>query len=91
MHEIRYFGDSGFHWREGCICTKLDLPQVHTLIHPHSWVITDRGWQDVLRAHADDLNGRLTAEMEAYITSVEEYLQNREHLDRERAERNGAQ
>jgi len=87
VREMPYFGDSGFHWREGCVCTKLDLPQLHTLIHPHSWTIWDRAWQDVLRAHADDLSGRMREEMERYIASVEVYLENRERLDREREER----
>lgn len=88
VREIPYFGDSGFHWREGCICTKLGVhDQLHTLIHPHSWVVSDRGWQDVLRWHAGDLNGRLTAEMETYVAEVEEYLKNRARLDREREER----
>ncbi len=85
---IPYFGDSGFHWREGCVCQRFgQLPQLHTLIHPHSWVIYDRSWQDVLRAHANDLSGRLEAEMEAYIASVEVYLQNRARIDREREDR----
>ncbi len=86
---IPYYGDSGFRWREGCICTKFDKPQVHTLIHPHSWVIDDRPWQDVLRAQTHDLAERLDGEMERYITSVEEYLENRARIDRERAERYG--
>ncbi len=89
VREIPYFGDSGFHWREGCICTKLDRekrPQLHTLIHPHSWTKWDRPWQDVLRAHASDLNAQVMGEMEAYITSVEEYLEKRTELDRAREE-----
>jgi hypothetical protein len=88
VREIPYFGDSGFHWREGCICTKLDRaarPQLHTLIHPHSWTVSDRGWQDVLRRHAGDLSARLAQEMEDYIASVEEYLVNRAAIDRARA------
>lgn len=89
VREIPYFGDSGFHWREGCICTKLHHPQLHTLIHPHSWVISDRAWQDVLRAHATDLSARLHADMEAYVSSVEEYLANRSRLDAEREARYG--
>jgi hypothetical protein len=87
VREIPYFGDSGFHWREGCVCTKFDLPQVHTLIHPHSWVRDGRSWQDVLRAHALDLAGRMQDEMERYIASVEVYLQNRAELDRQRQAR----
>ena len=87
VREIPYFGDSGFHWREGCICKKLDLPQLHTLIHPHSWTVSGRDWQDVLRAHAGDLSDRLTGEMERYIGSVEEYLANRAELDRAREAR----
>ena len=87
VREIPYFGDSGFHWREGCVCTKLHHPQLHTLIHPHSWVRDARPWQNVLRAHANDLAGRLRAEMEAYVAHVEQYLANRAELDRARAER----
>lgn len=87
VQQIPYFGDSGFHWREGCVCTKLAHRQLHTLIHPHSWVRDGRGWQDVLRAHAQDLGGRLGAEMERYIASVEVYLQRRAELDRQRAAR----
>jgi hypothetical protein len=87
VREIPYFGDSGFHWREGCICTKFHLPQLHTLVHPHSWVRDERSWQDVLRQHADDLNGRLTDEMRRYIDEVEVYLANRKELDQARAER----
>jgi hypothetical protein len=82
VHDVAYFGDSGFHWREGCVCTKIDRHrQIHTLIHPHSWVIGNRPWQDVLRAHAAELGGRIAAEMEGYIVSVEEYLENRARLD----------
>lgn len=87
VRDMPYFGDSGFHWREGCVCTKFHLPQVHTLIHPHSWVRDARPWQDVLRAHAADLAGRMSEEMERYIASVEVYLANRAELDRQRAER----
>jgi hypothetical protein len=90
VHDIPYFGDSGFHWREGCVCTKFDLPRLHTLIHPHSWTIWDRSWQDVLRAHAEDLSGRLRDDMEEYIRSVEVYLSNRAEIDRKRVERYGA-
>lgn len=84
VRDIPYFGDSGFHWREGCICTKLDLPRLHTLIHPHSWTIHGRDWQDVLRAHAAELSQRLSEEMERYIGSVENYLSNRAELDKAR-------
>lgn len=87
VHDIPYFGDSGFHWREGCVCTKFGLHQLHTLIHPHSWVLWDRPWQEVLRAHAKDLSGRLESEMEDYIDSVEVYLANRREIDRKRVER----
>lgn len=88
VREIPYFGDSGFRWREGCICTKLGVhDRLHTLIHPHSWVISDRSWQEVLRKHASDLATRLEDEMEGYIEEVAEYLARREELDREREER----
>ena len=88
VREIPYFGDSGFHWREGCVCTKLGQHErLHTLIHPHSWTISDRPWQDVLRAHATDLSGRIEEETETYIREVESYLSQREQLDREREER----
>jgi hypothetical protein len=85
VRDIPYFADSGFHWREGCICTKLGRhPKIHTLIHPHSWTIAGVKWQDVLRRHAEDLTARLRDQMEAYIASVEEYLRRRPELDRER-------
>ena len=84
VRDIPYFGDSGFHWREGCVCTKFDLPRLHTLIHPHSWVRDQRGWQDVLRDHAEDLSRRLCAEMEDYVAEVEEYLAHRAELDEAR-------
>ena len=84
VREMPYFGDSGFHWREGCVCTKFDLPRLHTLIHPHSWVRDQRPWQDVLRVHAEDLARRLRMEMEDYIVEVEEYLARRTELDEAR-------
>jgi hypothetical protein len=87
VRDIPYFGDSGFHWREGCVCTKFAHRQVHTLIHPHSWVRDERSWQDVLRAHAVDLGGHITAEIEAYVAHVEHYLARRADLDREREQR----
>ncbi|MFO1078709.1 MAG: hypothetical protein U1E73_13375 [Planctomycetota bacterium] len=89
VRDVAYFGDSGFHWREGCICTKFDRPRVHVLIHPHSWVRDGRPWQDVLRAHAEALGQRITAEMEAYVAHVEDYLARRAELDRARAQRYG--
>jgi len=89
VRDIPYFGDSGFHWREGCVCTKLDRPRLHTLIHPHSWVRPDGAWQEALRHHARDLGGRLADEMEAYVASVEDYLARRVELDAARAARYG--
>jgi len=90
VRDIPYFGDSGFHWREGCVCTKFDRRQLHTLIHPHCWVRDGRAWQDVLRAHAADLSGRLGREMEDYVAEVERYLARRADLDRERESRYGS-
>jgi len=87
VRDIPYFGDSGFHWREGCVCTKFHHRQLHVLIHPHSWVRDERPWQDVLRAHAAELSGRLAAEMESYVAHVEQYLARRSDLDREREQR----
>jgi hypothetical protein len=85
VRAIPYFADSGFHWREGCICTKLDAhPRIHTLIHPHSWMRPPGDWRDALRSHANDLAGRLRAGMETHIQSVESYLARRDRLDRER-------
>lgn len=91
VRDLPYFGDSGFHWREGCVCTKLHLPRLHTLIHPHSWVRDERCWQDVLRAHVQDLSTRMHAEIETYVRDVESYLARRPELDRRRRElENGA-
>lgn len=88
VRDLPYFGDSGHHWREGCICTKLgEHERLHTLIHPHAWTVWGKEWPEVLRAHADDLAARLRAEMEAYVEEVRVYLANRQRLDREREER----
>lgn len=89
VRQIPYFGDSGFHWREGCVCTKFHHPRLHTLIHPHSWVRDARPWQQVLHAHAADLNGRLSAAMTDYVAHVEDYLRRRHELDQQRASRYG--
>ncbi len=90
VRDMPYFGDSGFHWREGCVCTKLGgREQIHTLIHPHSWVRPDGAWQDALRAHADDLGQRLREDMADYIREVEVYLENRVRLDAERERKYG--
>ena len=88
VRDVPYFGDSGFHWREGCVCTKLgEHDRLHTLIHPHSWVVSGKPWQDVLRHYAADLSQRLHGEMEQYIADVEVYLKDHPRLDREREER----
>jgi hypothetical protein len=87
VRDIPYFGDSGFHWREGCVCTKFHHRQLHTLIHPHSWVRDGRPWQDVLTAHARDLAGRVHGAMAAYVDHVEDYLARRADIDRERERR----
>jgi hypothetical protein len=87
VHDIPYFGDSGHHWREGCICTKLGhLPRIHVLIHPHAWM-SEGPWRERLRAWSADLGRRLATEMEAYIGEVERYLEQRAQLDRERRAR----
>jgi hypothetical protein len=88
VREIPYFGDSGFTWREGCVCTKLGVHErLHTLVHPHSWVISGRPWQAVLRQHAKDQAAWVGRAMESYIVELEEYLANRERLDQEREAR----
>mgnify|MGYP001610119665 CR=1 FL=1 len=85
VRDIPYFGDSGFHWREGCVCTKLHHRRLHTLIHPHSWMHTGGAWQEVLRRHARDLGAHVADEMERYVVEVEQYLAQRAELDRARA------
>jgi hypothetical protein len=88
VREMPYFGDSGFHWREGCIITKLGLhEQIHTLIHPHSWTRSGMAWQDVLRLHATELGDRCARWMQGYIEHVEDYLAKRPQIDREREQR----
>lgn len=88
VRHMPYFGDSGHHWREGCICTKLGQhEQLHTLIHPSSWIFAGQPWQQVLRDNAAALNGRLSEAMEDYIHEVGVYLANRERLDAERRAR----
>lgn len=88
VRDIPYFGDSGHHWREGCICRKLGVHRrLHTLIHPHAWTVSDRPWPQVLLAHAEDLNGRLSAEMDDYVAHVRDYLASRARIDAEREAR----
>lgn len=87
VRDIPYFGDSGFHWREGCVCKKLDHRRLHTLIHPHSWMHAGGSWQDILRGHARDLGTHVAQEMERYVVEVEQYLARRGELDRARAAR----
>lgn len=87
VRDIPYFGDSGFHWREGCICQHFHHRQLHTLIHPHSWVRDARPWQDVLHEHANDLARELTQQMTDYVQHVTQYLEQRAELDRVRAQR----
>ena len=86
--DMKYFGDSGFHWREGCICTKIgEFPQIHTLIHPGSWVREPLPWQEVLREQGRKAATKVTDDMECHIASQVEYLANRERLDEERRRR----
>ena len=86
--DMPYFGDSGFHWREGCVCTKIGrYPQIHTLIHPHSWDRDPIPWQDVLRQWGRRQAERACQVMEEHIRQQEEYLANRKRLDAERRAR----
>ncbi len=85
---MKYFGDSGFHWREGCVCSKIGkFDQIHTLIHPSSWDRPALPWQDVLRNCASLSAAKLKQDMEDHITSQVDYLANRKRLDEERRAR----
>lgn len=80
--DIKYFADSGHHWREGCICTKIGrFPQIHTLIHPHAWVFGPLPWREVLERHLAVAAARMSDEMKAYVALVEGYLASRPAID----------
>lgn len=82
---INYHGDSGFKWREGCLCEKIEtVPRMHILIHPENWVRPDGSWEDALRHHAQTLCEVTTRRMEEHIASQRTYLSNRARLDAER-------
>ncbi len=88
IFDMKYFGDSGFHWREGCVCTKIGkYPQIHTLVHPHSWIREPVSWQEVLRQCALKRSAAIGQQMEEHISSQEDYLANRQRLDEERRSR----
>lgn len=88
MVGINYHGDSGFKWREGCLCEKIEtVPRMHILIHPENWVRPSGPWEEALRYHARTLCDTTTRRMEAHIESQRTYLANRDSLDAERRER----
>ena len=85
---INYHGDSGFKWREGCLCEKIEtVPRMHILIHPENWVRPSGSWEEALRHHARQLCDTTTRRMEAHIASQRTYLANRDQLDAERRDR----
>lgn len=66
----RLFRDGGYHWREGCICTKLGKhEQIHALLQPSS-TAHDPPVAVGPPIHAAGLNGRLTEKMEGDIRLV---------------------
>ncbi|HGY92791.1 MAG TPA: hypothetical protein ENK43_16610 [Planctomycetes bacterium] len=86
--DTKYFGDSGFRWREGCICEKLgEIEQIHTLIHPANWMRDAVPWEEVLRRHAKTAAERIHRLMEEHIVSQRAYLARRDEIDAARRAR----
>lgn len=80
--DIRYFADSAFHWREGCICTKIGrYPQIHTLMHPHEWIFPGIAWKENLARQVQAARDRMQAHMDAYLEDTVQYLKNRRSID----------
>jgi len=80
--DMRYFADSAFHWREGCICTKIGTyAQIHTLMHPHEWVYPELPWKENLAKHVAVVRDRAKAHMDAYVEDTVQYLANRKAID----------
>ena len=85
---INYHGDSGFKWREGCLCKKIEtVERMHILIHPENWIRPQGTWEDALRYHARSFCDATQKRMETHIESQRIYLANRDRLDAERRER----
>jgi hypothetical protein len=86
--DIPYFGDSGRHWREGCISHKIGkYPRFHTLIHPYAWTKWHERWEDNLRAHGEAAKAVIHENVDKILEMQTDYLARRDVLDREREER----
>ena len=88
VKDMRYFGDSGRRWREGCVLEKIGVvDQLHVLIHPYAWTKWHADWEGNFRAHGLAAKDKLLGAMERNITLLRDYLARRDVLDAQRADR----
>ncbi|MFH1642775.1 MAG: hypothetical protein ABIC04_07820 [Nanoarchaeota archaeon] len=79
----KYFSDSGYQWRHGCICKFLGkFDKLHILIHPNSWSLGGGGYKDVLQNNLKEITRDIKEEIEETIKFTTEYLKKREKLDK---------
>jgi hypothetical protein len=85
VKDVKYFGDSGRRWREGCISEKIGkYEQIHVLIHAYSWTKWNENWEDNFRAHGDAAIAKIKREVEENVRLLRNYLAHREDLDKKR-------
>jgi hypothetical protein len=82
---VRYISDSGFKWRGESLMDILGSEErIHALIHPTSWTFGELDMEGTYRRFEEQSTAELSAEIDSLIESTNQYLSNRERLDRDR-------
>lgn len=88
MRNVTYVSDSGFKWRGPSLLDLLGTQdRIHALIHPLTWSFADADMAATYRRMSAQLEGELHESFEAFISSTNRYLHDREALDQARQSR----
>lgn len=85
VNNVFYISDSGFKWRGksliDCIGTE---DRIHALIHPLTWTFSELDMAGTYRRISTELESQTREAFEAFIASTDQYLRDRDRLDKTR-------
>jgi hypothetical protein len=85
VHAICYISDSGFKWRGKSLLELLGKEEfIHALIHPLTWSFGSLDMAGTYRTISAQLQQEIRASFEAFISSTNRYLVDRDRLDQQR-------
>jgi hypothetical protein len=88
VNDVLYVSDSGFKWRGKSLIDYVGTEdRIHALIHPLTWSFGDLDMTGTYRRISNELESQIRDSFNGFIASTDEYLRDRDRLDKVRKAR----